>query len=739
MLTPSLSLPTITQEIALNTIRYNRSLGVLENSITRLARRMANVGVSMALAVSIPLQLMAGAAIRHYAELEAAALSAVSKVTGANRQMVDDLVKFSQGVSFRIPLSAVEITGGIDELIKTGANLPFAQAMIERFSEFAVVGGMQVTEAINRVTSTFFGLGMQTGKTVEDIEGLNLTMNTIHKVADITKADLNTMTDAFVSAAPAAKRYGLQLDELAAILGSYHQAGIAGAKAGTFLDMMVRDISRASTTEKFKKAWDDLNVKVFQGGQMRPMDQIIGDLQRALTSFTPEARAQVLKSLGMPERSIRATASLFGLEGSIKGVQEELKNLGDYTHQQFKFRMQGLGMQLSILRNRFNAAAYQLGAAFLPTLKSAMTWVEGLIDSFSKLSQEQMTSIVKWSLIASGMSLALIFTSMMIRSIYSLGLAFKWLWMATKGKALTDFLLGVGGAAMSGKIWTAIPWILTAWTFNLKKFQNWIGKLSMGAGLSKIGTFFSSILSNIQSLIPAVTLFGRTFFNVFVSVLGPIGSVLASLYLLSDLIDSLGAPSKWKWLDQLKFDNWPLIGDWHKELNRRSSEYYKNIMHGDQPYSPVKATGQSFKEALEQSMYNPMIDAKTKRDMLGMALEMGDISKEYYRQQMDFLDSASGFMPGSMDEAGNKMFEGFNKNKVGRNVKLQPFEAKERGTVEEFRSRVSGQSALINSTSSMASDIRGVRAATERNERNTRKTNELLERELGNTQDARIR
>jgi TP901 family phage tail tape measure protein len=219
MLVPTLNLPTITQEVALNTIRFNRNLGFLQGRIAAFGKAMADVGVSISLAVSIPLQLMAGAAIKSFATLEDAASRAASRMTGNFEQIRDSVIRTAQDISRRVPISATEIAQGTEELIKAGAQAKFAEAAIEHLTQAAVAGGLSVDETISRVTDVFFGMALATGKAEEDLLNLRRTTDVISKAADISKASFDDMTAAFVTGAPIAKSFNLELGRNRCIAG----------------------------------------------------------------------------------------------------------------------------------------------------------------------------------------------------------------------------------------------------------------------------------------------------------------------------------------------------------------------------------------------------------------------------------------------------------------------------------------------------------------------------------------
>lgn len=427
MLTPTLNLPTITQEVALNTIRFNRNLGATQTRIAQFARSMTDIGVSLSLAVSIPLQLMATAAIKSYATLEQAATKAASRVQGASQGMTAAIMGYTQLLSQKYPISPAEIASGIEELVKAGATLPQAMRAIPTFMKFSVAGGLELNKTVTDLMGVFYGFGMATGDFEKDLEQIGHVQDVIAKTADITKASYESMVEAFThGGASISKIMGISFEETAAILGAFHQAGIEGTRAGTFLTMMMRDLTAAAL--KNAPVWEKLGVAVYDTNhQLMPAEDIVKGLQDALTKLNPEAARLALLEMGIPSRSMQATLALFGLTDQVKKLQEEIKGAGGYVEGVFKFQMTSLTNQMTLLKNQFIGVAVSVGQILVPMLFKAGGAVQYLIGWWDNLSMVQKQNIVHWAVLASVLGPVLLLFGIAIRVIGVLASAVQFL------------------------------------------------------------------------------------------------------------------------------------------------------------------------------------------------------------------------------------------------------------------------------------------------------------------------
>lgn len=366
---------------------------------------------------------MAASAVKSFVTLEEAASRAASRVDGEFSVVRDQIMRTAQQISTSIPLSAVEITKGMEELIKAGSTMEFAALSITHLAKTAVGGGLELNETISRVTDTFFGFGLATGKASHDLMNLQKTSDIISKTADISKASFESMSESFVTAAAAAKIHNIELTEAAAVLAGYAQAGIKGTEAGTKFQMAIRDLT--TTAKKHSDVWDAVlgpgSVYDETTGELNSIVDILTTLQEKTKGLTEEAQKDLFIALELPSRAFHATAALFGLQRSIRDFQTEIEAAGGHVDSVFNKQMQAAANQLRLLKNQFDILVSSIGQMLMPVMFKLVAIVKAMIFAWQQLSATTKTQVILWAAFFAVLGPGLIILSVLIRSFHVIG------------------------------------------------------------------------------------------------------------------------------------------------------------------------------------------------------------------------------------------------------------------------------------------------------------------------------
>lgn len=655
----TLNLPAISQEISLNANRLFRGLLQSETRIQQFASKMAQIGVGITLAVSIPLQVITGKVISTFASLEDAAFSAATRTGAATMKMVKDIERYSQTLSQRLPVSPLELTKGIESLLKAGMSLPMALMSVEKFTKFAYQANMTLDESVTRLVGTFSGLGMATGNAQRDLAGLTQVMDIVSKTADITLADMDSMTEAFSKAAPMAKINGIEIKQLAAILGTFHQANIRGAKAGTSFQMMIRDITKAATQNK--PIWEKIFGKnpVYDAkGQLKPIADVIEMIQKHTSKMNPENARKLMDTLKIPSRSLAATAALFGLTDAARATYEQIKNVDGYVENQFQFRMKSLASEIKIATNRLYVMVFALGESLVPMVRSGLDWLQRLTNWFVKLSDAQRSTIAKTVMFGAVIGPVLILTASLIRAISTIANTFFYI------KLGLGFLIGLFDITFNVVIAGAV--LLAGWLIHVT------------VGWEKVGSAASSALSMIVSFLNTISF-------------GLIDKALSKLHQLGEYMGILSQDPK------------NMI---HSHLGYEIAK--KNGTIGDAVYDPTSPYGKGMHDNFEKlydrlttdPKYTQGPNAEDYKKLAGSAIDFAErhqlIDDFEAKLKRDFLDmgQSSGLTASNPLTFGDEKMPNMKAQKSGPD---HPFQAREYGSTEEYRERVSGQMQLVRS------------------------------------------
>lgn len=399
MMTPTLTLPAITQEFALNTIRANRAFGQIENRIVQFGTRISNLGIAMSLAISLPLQVAIGAMVKHVTELDQVITQAFAKIEGAGAGVKVALSEAATALSMQTSTTAVDLAKGMKELIASGYSAAESIKAVAIVEKFATAGELDMNAASSTLVSTMAALGLRTGDVTQDMANMTRVSDVLTKAADMTRVGVTQFADALTHKGLIALRLSnKELEEGVAILATFAQQGIEGSRAGEYLYRSIRDIE--TTAQKHSETWDQLVGKVYDGsGALKNVATIIGMLEAKLAGANDQQARQFLMMLKLPDRSLAATLALLGFSKEISHFEEVLRGAAGTTERVWRIQMSSFANQLAITKNQVLAMGKDIGTVLVPMMIWLGQQVQRLVAWWFTLTDAQKRSYIAWGLI----------------------------------------------------------------------------------------------------------------------------------------------------------------------------------------------------------------------------------------------------------------------------------------------------------------------------------------------------
>lgn len=293
-----------------------RGLGSKINSI---GQSMQLVGRNISL-MTAPLTAFVTQGIFAFANFDEI-LTEIQARTGATAEEMETLKQFAIEMGQETAFSATEASQAMLELLSSGSSLEEAMATLPHVLNLAASSGVGLGESADALTDILaqFQLGVESSAEV------------VQALSAATQKSSATMPDliaAFSNVGPIAKAMGLDIDETAAVLAVFAENGIKGSEAGTQLKSMLQNMTRP--TEDVKEAWAELGTSFYDAqGNMRPIDDIIDDINLALKDKTPEERNEIIKALGGSYGSMGLEALL--ASDGIDTMQSKMAEASDVT------------------------------------------------------------------------------------------------------------------------------------------------------------------------------------------------------------------------------------------------------------------------------------------------------------------------------------------------------------------------------------------------------------------------
>lgn len=155
----------------------------------------------------------------------------------------------------------------------------------------AAAGGMDLASASDMVTDSMSALGIEATKSNVDEFGDKMA-----KTASKANTSVAQLGEAILTVGGTAKDLAGGTTELNTCLGILADNGIKGAEGGTALRNMI--LSLEAPTDQAAGKLEDLGMKVFDSaGEMRSMQDIMADLNKAMANMTSGERTQALNTI----------------------------------------------------------------------------------------------------------------------------------------------------------------------------------------------------------------------------------------------------------------------------------------------------------------------------------------------------------------------------------------------------------------------------------------------------------
>ena len=307
-------------------------------------------------------------------------LTLTGETGDAFARMEEGMTKKAIELSTKLGISADQVAQGFYQVLSTGAQAltPEFDALSETGLKMAKTVGLAPADAVEVLSDT--------------VNAFQLEMTEAGRVADVffTASKLSTLTvpqlvDSMREAAPAASAMGLSLEETATVLAGFASKGVKGAKAGTAFRILLTRLAKPPV--KTARALRFPGGSVFDAtGNMRPMIDVLKDMQRGMKGLTGAQKAAVLKALAGEE----AFSKLGGLMDSnldtLGSWQEEMKK-GGALQLAFSQKMGAASEQVRLLWISVQDLAISLGQPLLGPISAVAGWLSKMVQRMAAFAQ----------------------------------------------------------------------------------------------------------------------------------------------------------------------------------------------------------------------------------------------------------------------------------------------------------------------------------------------------------------
>ena len=304
-------------------------------------------------------------AVADAAEFEAQ-MSTVGAVSGASAADMEKLRAAAEKMGAETKYNATEAAQGLENLARAGLKADDAITLLPSVLSLATANGISLADSASYITQAVAGMGME--------------MDQAGRVADVLSAaasnantDIKGMGEALAYAAPVAASLGMTVEQTAAYIGKFADAGIDGSMAGTALRNMMAQFSNPAST--FRKELAALGIRT------NDFNQAI----RQLAAAGPKGEAAI-NALGM-EAGPAFKALLGQGIGALDDLTTKLENAGGTAEEQAKRMSDNVPGAFAALTSAWQAFRLKIAAPLLEPLKNKMLELAGVISDLVSSGQ----------------------------------------------------------------------------------------------------------------------------------------------------------------------------------------------------------------------------------------------------------------------------------------------------------------------------------------------------------------
>ncbi len=393
---------TIYISLQFATEKLQKGIVNVDREMKSLSNRMKQHGTAMSLAITAPLAIIGRSAVKSFAEFDHAMRTSVAFMGQAGKAMKRELVDNAMKMSTVSTFTSKQVAEGYGALAQAGLEAAEALKVMPVVAQFATVSQTNLSDSTLKLVQIQTALGLST-------KDLGRIGDVITRAATDSTVSVEELSTALSSSLGGALRINnVSLETGAAMLEAFAQQGIKGAKAGTALSIVLREmgLKAIKNAEAFKRA----NRDVFDScGHIKNPIGVLQALEEKLSKLSSKDQIKQLHDLGFTLKNIGFVQSLIGMGDSMAYFEERnrtangtMKTMNDEILASFMSKM-------TILGNRLTNVAIVIGEDLYPAVLSISTAMVEFAESFKDLP-EWLRKTAEWTAILAAGIGPLIFT-----------------------------------------------------------------------------------------------------------------------------------------------------------------------------------------------------------------------------------------------------------------------------------------------------------------------------------------
>lgn len=333
----------------------------------------------------------------------------MSTLDGQSVNTMDALSNLAKEMGASTAFSATECAEALNYLALAGYSTQEMADTLPTVLNLAAAGGIDLASASDMVTDAMSALGMETAEA-------DTMVDQMAKTASTTNTSVAQLGEGILTIGATAKSIKGGTAELNTALGILANNGIKGAEGGTHLRNII--LSLQNPTDKAAAQMEALGVSVYDSeGNMRSMNDILGDLNTSMEGMTSEDKANIISTIFNKTDLSSVNALLANTGSTWDSLQSSIENSAGAAQQMADTQLDNLQGQLTLLKSALEGLAISFGQLLMPALKSIVGAVQKVVDWLNSLDEGTKKVIVTVALVAGALGPVLIVVGKVISAV----------------------------------------------------------------------------------------------------------------------------------------------------------------------------------------------------------------------------------------------------------------------------------------------------------------------------------
>ena len=343
-------------KIGADTTDVAKKLRALTRPFNALSAAAQQTGRTLSVGLTAPLALVGGLALKMASDFESG-MNRVRAVTGATGKTFEQLQAVAKDLGATTRFSATEAADAMGFLGQAGFDATKIMAALPSTLNLAAAGALELGTAADLVTDVLAGFGLEAD------QATRLT-NILAKAAASSNTSVEQMGEAFSFVGPAAKAFGVSIEDASAAITFLSDSGVKRARAGTALRSVLSSLAKPSKAAAEALAKAGIGANDFSKGVVT----LPGALQKLfVANLDASDKISIFNS-----KMVSAGEILISSADKFGGVSEGFRNLNDDAARMAKTMDEGAKGGIRALKSALEA----LAIAVTDT---------GILDGFNKL------------------------------------------------------------------------------------------------------------------------------------------------------------------------------------------------------------------------------------------------------------------------------------------------------------------------------------------------------------------